>query len=52
LRGELLREEARYRWFMGNAAEVVDALSRAGVEYALHKFRRPLDPSPSIWTYS
>jgi len=43
LRGELLREEARYRWFMGNAAEVVDALSRAGVEYALHKFRKPLD---------
>jgi hypothetical protein len=43
LRGELLREEARYRWFMGNAVEVVDALSRAGVEYALHKFRKPLD---------
>ena len=43
LRGELFREEARYRWFMRNAAEVVDALSRAGVEYALHKFRKPLD---------
>ena len=43
LRSELIREEARYRWFMRNAAEVVDALSRAGVEYALHKFRRPLD---------
>jgi len=43
LRGELLREEARYRWFMGNAAEVVGALSGAGVEYALHKFRKPLD---------
>jgi hypothetical protein len=43
LRGELVREEARYRWFMRNAAEVVDALNGAGVEYALHKFRKPLD---------
>jgi len=43
LRGELLREEARYRWFMGNAAEVVGALSGAGVGYAPHKFRKPLD---------
>jgi hypothetical protein len=43
LRGELVREEARYRWFMRNAADVVDALNSAGVEYALHKFRRPAD---------
>jgi hypothetical protein len=43
LRDELIREEARHRWFMRNAAEVVDALNGAGVEYALHKFRKPLD---------
>jgi len=43
LRDELIREEARYRWFMRNAAEVVDALNGAGVVYALHKFRRPFD---------
>jgi len=43
LRDELIREEARYRWFMRNAAEVVDALNEAGVEHALHKFRKPLD---------
>jgi hypothetical protein len=43
LRDELVREEARYRWFMRNAAEVVDALNEAGVGYALHKFRKPLD---------
>jgi len=40
---ELLREEARYRWFMRNAAEVVEALNGAGVGYALHKFRKPFD---------
>jgi hypothetical protein len=43
LRDELVREEARYRWFMRNAAEVIEALNGAGVEYALHKFRKPLD---------
>jgi hypothetical protein len=43
LRDELTREEARYRWFMRNVAEVVDALNEAGVGYALHKFRKPLD---------
>ena len=40
-RGELLREEARYRWFLGNAVEVVGALR--GLEYALYKFRRPVE---------
>jgi hypothetical protein len=43
LRHELVREEARYRWFMRNAAEVVKALNSVGVNYALHKFRRPFD---------
>jgi hypothetical protein len=40
-RGELLREEARYRWFLRNAVEVVNALR--GLEYALYKFRRPVE---------
>jgi hypothetical protein len=39
--GELAREEARYRWFLGNAVEVVGALR--GLEYALYKFRRPVE---------
>jgi len=39
--GELLREERRYRWFVGNTVEVVGALG--GVDYALFKFRRPLE---------
>jgi hypothetical protein len=39
--GELLREEARYRWFLRNAVEVVNALR--GLEYALYKFRRPVE---------
>jgi hypothetical protein len=43
LRGELLREEARYRWFMRNATEVVEALNSIGVSYALHKFRKPFE---------
>lgn len=43
LAGELEREEARFKWFMGNAVEVVGALESAGVAYALYKFRRPLD---------
>jgi hypothetical protein len=43
LRGELLREEARYMWFMRNATEVIEALNKAGAEYALHKFRKPFD---------
>jgi hypothetical protein len=38
--GELLREESRYRWFVGNTVEVVGAL---GVDYALFKFRRPVE---------
>jgi hypothetical protein len=38
---ELVREEARYRWFLGNAVEVVSALR--GLEYALYKFRRPVE---------
>jgi len=39
--GELLREERRYRWFVGNTVEVVGALG--GVDYALFKFRRPVE---------
>jgi hypothetical protein len=39
--GELVREEARYRWFLRNAVEVVNALR--GLEYALYKFRRPVE---------
>jgi hypothetical protein len=39
--GELSREESRYRWFMGNTVEVVGALG--GVDYALFKFRRPVE---------
>jgi hypothetical protein len=42
-RDELLREEARYRWFMKNATEVVNVLNGAGIEYALHKFRKPFE---------
>jgi hypothetical protein len=36
-----LREEARYRWFLRNTVEVVNALR--GLEYALYKFRRPVE---------
>jgi hypothetical protein len=43
LRGELVREEARYGWFMENAAEVVEVLGGVGATYALYKFRRPLE---------
>jgi hypothetical protein len=43
LRDELVREEARYRWFTRNAAEVVEVLEDIGAIYALYKFRRPLD---------
>jgi hypothetical protein len=43
LRDELLREEARCRWFRRNAAEVVEVLEDVGAAYALYKFRRPLD---------
>ncbi|MEZ0346226.1 MAG: hypothetical protein ABWK01_06730 [Infirmifilum sp.] len=39
--GEWLREEARFRWFARNAVEVVRALE--GLDYALFKFRRPVD---------
>jgi hypothetical protein len=38
--GEFLREERRYRWFVENTVEVVGAL---GVDYALFKFRRPVE---------
>ncbi|RLE89432.1 MAG: hypothetical protein DRN04_16320 [Thermoprotei archaeon] len=41
LRNELLREEARYRWFMRNAVEVLEALK--GLNYALYKFRKPVE---------
>jgi len=37
---ELAREEARYRWFVENVVEVVEALR--GVNYALYKFRKPV----------
>jgi hypothetical protein len=40
---ELIREEARYRWFIGNAAEVVGVLENIGATYALYKFRRPFE---------
>jgi len=40
---ELIREEARYRWFMRNAAEVVGVLESIGATYALYKFRRPFE---------
>jgi hypothetical protein len=39
--GEFLREERRYRWFVGNTVEVVGALG--GLDYALFKFRRPVE---------
>jgi len=38
---ELELEESRFRWFTRNALEVVRALK--GVDYALYKFRRPVD---------
>jgi len=41
LRDELVREEARYRWFIENMIEVVEALRR--LNYALYKFRRPVE---------
>jgi hypothetical protein len=43
LRNELIREEAKYRWFMRNAAEVVKILESVGADYALYKFRRPFE---------
>ena len=43
LRDELIHEEARYRRFMRNAAEVVRALESVGAIYALYKFRRPFE---------
>jgi hypothetical protein len=36
-----LCEERRYRWFVENTVEVVEALE--GVDYALFKFRRPVE---------
>jgi len=41
LRDELLREEARYKWFVKNVVEVIKALN--GLNYALYKFRKPVD---------
>ena len=38
---ELKREETRYEWYMKNAVEVIKALK--SVNYALYKFRRPVD---------
>jgi hypothetical protein len=43
LRDQLIREEARYRWFMKNTAEVIEVLEGVGATYALYKFRRPFD---------
>jgi hypothetical protein len=43
LESELIREEARYRWFMRNTAEVVGVLENVGATYALYKFRRPFE---------
>jgi hypothetical protein len=40
---ELIREEARYRWFIRNAAEVIRVLESIGATYALYKFRRPFE---------
>ncbi len=41
VREELLRREARYKWFIHNTAEVVEALR--GLDYALYKYRKPID---------
>ena len=41
LRDELAREEARYKWFMSNVVEVVNALR--DLDYALYKFRKPVE---------
>jgi hypothetical protein len=43
LGSELICEEAKYRWFMRNAIEVVKALENVGATYALYKFRRPFE---------
>jgi hypothetical protein len=43
LRNELIHEEAKYRWFMKNAAEVVGVLESVGATYALYKFRRSFE---------
>jgi hypothetical protein len=40
---ELIREEARYRWFVRNTGEVVGVLESVGATYALYKFRRPFE---------
>jgi len=40
-KNELKREETRYEWYMKNAVEVIKALK--SVNYALYKFRRPVD---------
>jgi len=41
LRDELELEESRFKWFMQNTLEVTKALE--GTDYALYKFRRPVD---------
>ena len=43
LRDEHIREEARYKWFTRNAAEVVGLLESIAATYALYKFRRPFE---------
>jgi hypothetical protein len=43
LRDELIHEEAKYRWFMRNVAEVVRILESVEAIYALYKFRRPFE---------
>jgi hypothetical protein len=43
LGSELIREEARYRWFIRNAAEVVGVLESTRAIYALYKFKRPFE---------
>jgi len=40
-RNEYLRVEAKYRWFMRNVVEVVEALK--DLNYALFKFRKPVE---------
>jgi len=41
IEGELLCEEARYKWFMENTIEVISTLK--GLNYTLYKFRKPVE---------
>ena len=43
LGSELIREEAKYRWFIRNVAGVVEVLESTGANYTLYKFRRPFE---------